>query len=187
MKKLLLSLLVACLTTQTVLQAEAKPAGAVSDVSIVVVDLQRVLGSLDEIRMEMEKLKEETMLVAQELNDRDQELRKKSQEFETKKNAMDAKAQEKIKKELDQEKMAFMQDAQQVDMQYQEGMQRLQVKYLEKIKSFCRKQGWQIVVPAALYVAPQFDMTDEVISGLNKEYKRAQEAKKKAKESEKAK
>ena len=194
MKKLLLSLLVVSTLGQVQAESESKTAissktsvDLSSQSDVVVVDMRRVFSMLDEFKEEFESLNVEIRIQEEEIQKSAEIFGKKAQAFEVKKNTLDPKVREKQEKELMEEYRLLEKDKQDAMVQRQETGVRIEGKYMKKIGDFCRKQGWKIVIPMAVYVAPECDKTEEVVVGLNKEYKRAQEAKKKAKEAAQAK
>ena len=146
MKKLLaLCLLLSCNVVQT-----AEKAFAAEQVEIVVVEVQRVLPLLDECKEDIEKLKRDARAQAEDIQKAKQEFGKKVQTFQTAAKTMAPKVREAKEQELQQEAMQIEQDEMNFQQEMQKNELKLQEKYVGKIRDFCRKQGWKIVMPIAL-------------------------------------
>ncbi len=150
----------------------------VTVVDIVVVNVMEVFQALIEVQDLMKDLQNFLMKKAEMLQKMDSEGKEREKNFAMKAKNLTVDARDKEHMELERLKNEIRIQAENLDAKQKEEQMLIQQKVAEKIKDFCQKMGWKIVLPGAIYVDPSLDKTKIVIDGMNKEYAAKKAAKK---------
>ena len=147
-------------------------------VEIVVVNAQLAIRDLLEFQDLYKDLQGKMEQLVQKIQNLEKRLQSTYQEFQMKSKMLSAEASERKQIEIAQLQSEIEIQKRNLQGKYDEELNVANEKILLKIQEFCQKMGWKIVIPGALYVAPELDKTQVVVDGLNKYYKKAQDAKK---------
>ena len=145
-----------------------------------VVDVQRVLDTVDEGRKAKADFQKEIDSKKTELARKQQEVKKAEESFEKQKLILSPSAVEDKRKDLENKRtelQKFMMNLQ-ADMQKRE--MQLSGDILKKIRSVIEKVGrdggydivWEKIEGGIVYAKPAFDLTDQVIVKYDKAYKK---------------
>ena len=154
-------------------------------VDIVVVNVMEVFQALQEVKEWMQDFQNNLMKKVEQIRAMEQQGMEREKALSIKSKNLTSEAREKERMEIERLKNEIRIQAQSLEEKQQEEQMLLQQKIGEKIKEYCKKMGWKIVIPGALYVTPEHDKTQEVVDGMNKDYAKTKEAKKTAKAVEK--
>lgn len=149
-------------------------------IDVVAVNAMEVFQGLHEVVDLMKEFQESLMRKVEKIKKMEQDVIERERAFSMKAKNMTSDAREKERMEIERLKNEVRLQAQNLEERQQEEQMAIQQKIGEKIKAFCKTKGWKIVIPVTLYADPEFDKTQEVIDGMNKEYD-AQKADKKKK------
>jgi Skp family chaperone for outer membrane proteins len=155
-------------------------------VDIVVVNVMEVFQALQEVKEWMQDFQNNLMKKVEQIRAMEQQGIEREKALSIKSKNLTSEAREKERMEIERLKNEIRIQAQSLEEKQQEEQMLLQQRIGEKIKDYCKKMEWKIVIPGALYAAPEHDKTQQVIDGMNKDYAKAKEAKKTAKAVEKA-
>ncbi len=147
---------------------------------IVVVNVAEVFQALIEVQDWMKDLQNVLMKKVESIKKMEQEVTQRERDFPIKSKNLTAEARERERMEIERLNYEIRIQTQSIEVKKQEDQVIMQQKIGDKIKDFCKKMGWKIVIPVAIYADASVDKTSVVIDGMNKEYAKQKEAKKAA-------
>jgi len=155
--------------------ALATPAAQAKDPTIAIVDLQRVLQSVDDAKAAKKKLQGVLTKTQEALNVKQTDLKRLKDEYDSQSMLMTAEKKRAMEQKLQKglvELQTFMMENQR---SLAEAEAKETGKILQKIqgivKVMAEKRGWSLVLVNAgsnvLYAAPKLDVTNEVIRAFD--------------------
>lgn len=149
---------------------------AQAETKIGFVDLPKAVQGTTAGKKAKEDLEGQVKKAKAELDKKEAGLKKMQEEIEKKKAVLSEKALQEKQMELQQEIVKFREEVAKTQGEFQKKNQDLTAPVMEKMEKIVNKiskeKGLSLVVqngPDVLYVAPEVDLTDEVIKAFEKE------------------
>lgn len=143
---------------------------AAQDLSIGVVNVSRLLEESPQARQAMEALQEEFAPRQRELVAMQTELREKQETLQRDSAVMGEAERTRLEREvrdtqrnLQRADSEFRED---LNIRQNEEVSRVQRELLERVQTYSREEGFDLVIADALYFSDSVDITDEVLETL---------------------
>lgn len=141
---------------------------------IIVIDKQRILRESTAVQDLQRQVNERRSTFQSELKQQEQKLRQVDQELVRQRAVLSADAFAKKRKELEEQVNSLQRQAQDrkksLDQLFGKGMSRFQKSFLDVAIEIAKEHGADLVFSkaAVVLVNPDFDITDEALTRLNK-------------------
>jgi Skp family chaperone for outer membrane proteins len=143
-------------------------AAAINAKDVVVVDLMQVGSKAKTFLAKQETIKKSLDPDVKKLEKADADFKKKVQDFQSKASTMSEKKQQEEQQTLMALQQSLQQQQQALQAKIQKIMGEAEKELVEQVKVICKKLGFKIALPGALYVDDAYDKTAEVIAELDK-------------------
>jgi outer membrane protein len=145
---------------------------------LAVVDVQKVLDTVEEGKKARDQFKREMEAKKNELDKKQAEVKKLGDAYEKQKMILSPSALEEKRKDLETKQMDLQKSAFSANTEMAKREQELSQDVLKKIKQTIEKVGrdggysvvWEKAEGGVMYFKPGFDVTDQVISMYDKTY-----------------
>lgn len=138
---------------------------------IVVVDVMRVGSEAKEFNKKQESLKADINAKVKDIDNLEKKFQEALQKLQVKAKDMTQAALEKEQENLGKMQGEIEIKKRNLQAYAQKIVADAEKDLVDKVKKICKELGFGIVLPGALYVAPEYDRTDIVITELNKQVK----------------